>query len=67
MMKIGTIVALPAENSRWATVKDEHGSRYTVDAGELPEEAQAGDELAYRVDFFSGSGSVTLKRTEPEE
>ncbi len=62
-MRIGTVLSIPAADSKFATARDEYGNNRTVYTSELPEGAEVGDEYAYRVDFMTG-GAATLKNDE---
>ena len=64
-MSIGRIVSVPLGDSGYAIVRDEHGTQWTVDRGQIPNGAEDGDDFAYRVDFHSRSGGPTLK-SEPD-
>ena len=61
MSAIGQIVSVPLGDSGYAVVRDEHGTQWTVDRGEIEEGASNGDDYAYRVDFMSRNGGPTLK------
>ena len=65
-MRIGKIFELPMPSSRFADVRDEYQNNRTVFASELEEDAEAGEDFAYRVDFFKGGG-MTLRAYEPPE
>lgn len=57
-MSVGTVVSVYDYGSApYATVRDEYGSSYNVPASSLDQNAEAGDEFAYRVRFTSSHGS----------
>ena len=59
-------MSLPPGGSSFSTVRDEYGNNRTTWKQQLPEDAEPGDEMAYRVDFFRGGG-VTLIQNDPNE
>lgn len=61
-MQIGRIIEMPSQYSDFALVRDEYGSTYSVDKGEIKSSASDGDSMAYRVDFF-GNHQTTLRST----
>ena len=63
-MRIGKLVEAPKGDSNFGIVSDEYGNQWTVDRGEIPEGREAGDDYAYRVDFYSQSSVPLLKRDE---
>ena len=56
-MRIGTIASLPNAYSQFGQIKDEYGRGYTIERGDIPENAERGDEYAYKVEIWAnGSG-----------
>ncbi len=62
-MAVGTVVGMPPDGSIYARVKDEYNNVYTVHASELPEDAELGDQAAYKVAIWDNpSGNTTTLR-----
>ncbi len=57
-MRVGTIIGLPDAYSRYARIKDKDGVAYTVEPGEVPENAKLGDDFAYKVEIWSNDGGL---------
>jgi len=58
-MRIGTILSLPDGYTKFARIKDEDGTSYTVEPGAIPKDTDVGDEYAYKVEVWgSDSGLV---------
>lgn len=67
MSSIGTILGLPLGNSRYFSAKDEYGNTRTVHVNELPEDADVGDDYAYRIDLFKHGGGTTMRWNDDED
>jgi hypothetical protein len=57
-MRTGTIIGLPDTYTRFARIKDDNGMSYTVDPSELPEDADVGNEYAYKLDLWSNDSGL---------
>ncbi|WP_176736391.1 hypothetical protein [Oligoflexus tunisiensis] len=57
-MRIGTVLSLPNEYSRFARVQDADGSSYTADPSVLPEGVKEGSELAYKVEIWGNDSGL---------
>ena len=57
-MKLGTIVTLPNEHSRFGKIADSRGNTYTVEEGDIPEGTEVGDEYAYRVEIWGNDSGI---------
>ncbi len=62
-MRIGTIIGMPNQYTRFARVLDENGVAYTADPGILPKGAEEGSNLAYKVEIW-GNDSGLIYETE---
>jgi hypothetical protein len=60
-MNIARVVSMPPGNSEWATVRDAYGNNVAVKGRDLPPGANDGTSYAYRVEFITNSGNMTLK------
>lgn len=64
-MRVGTIISVPNEYSRFARIRDEQGIAYTLEAHKAPEDIEVDDELAYKVELWGNdSGLVTESEYE---
>lgn len=57
-MRLGTIIGVPDAYTKFARIKDANGSAYTVDPGELPEDAGIDDDFAYRLDLWGNDSGL---------
>ena len=57
-MKLGTVTALPNEYSRFGRIQDHYGLSYTVEQGEIPEDLDEGDDVAYRVEIWGNDSGL---------
>ena len=58
-MRIGHILSLPDTTyTAFGRIKDEYGSGYTIEPGEIPEDADIGDEFAYKVDLWGNDSGL---------
>ena len=57
-MRVGTILALPDDYTKFGRVKDKDGSAYTVEPSALPEGADIGDEYAYKVEVWGNDSGL---------
>ena len=60
----GSIVGMPPGASDFGMVRDEYGNTRSVDRGELEEDLEDNDDVAYRVDFYSSKAGPTLRDVE---
>ena len=63
-MRIGKILSLPDETSSFGRVLDAQGVGYTVDPGDLPEDAEEGDEVAYKVELWGNDSGMAFNVKE---
>ena len=57
-MRIGTILSMPNEYSRFARIQDQDGIGYTADPSILPKGAEEGSELAYKVEIWGNDSGL---------
>ena len=59
-MRIGTVISVPDEYTRFARIKDEDGVGYTVDPSHYPEdeEPDIDDEYAYKVEIWENDSGL---------
>ncbi len=57
-MRLGTIISLPNDYSRFARIKDADGVGYTADAGVLPKGAKEGSDVAYKVEIWGNDSGL---------
>lgn len=57
-MRLGKVIAIPDEYSRFGRVIDSTGMGYTIEAGDIPEEVQVGDDIAYKVEIWGGDSGL---------
>ena len=60
-MRIGTLLSLPNEYSRFARIKDNDGVGYTVDPSDLPKGIEEGDGVAYKVEIWENDSGLVYK------
>ncbi len=63
-MRIGTVIGMPNEYTRYARVLDESGNAYTADPSILPKGAQEGSELAYKVEIWGNDSGLVYEAEE---
>ena len=63
-MRVGTLLALPNEYSRFGRIKDQDGTSYTVDPSLIPEDAQVDDRFAYRVEIWENDSGLVYQIEE---
>ena len=57
-MAIGSIVTMPNPYSNFAQIRDETGLTHTVASADLPEDAEEGDEFAYKVEIWGNNSGI---------
>ena len=57
-MRLGTLVSVPNQFSRFGRVMDGYGVGYTVERGDLPDDAQVGDEVGYKVELWGNDSGL---------
>ena len=57
-MRIGTLISVPNEYSRFGRIIDDYGIAYTVDPSELPDDPDTGDRFAYKVDLWGNDSGL---------
>ncbi|MCB9228147.1 MAG: hypothetical protein H6618_00910 [Deltaproteobacteria bacterium] len=65
-MRLGTMIAVPGEYSRFGRILGESGVGYTVEAGDLPEGAEEGDEYAYKVELWGNESGLAYNLSEDD-
>jgi hypothetical protein len=60
-MRVGQLVSLPNEYSRFAQIKDDYGVAYTVDPGQLPKDAEMDTDYAYRVEIWGNDSGMAYE------
>lgn len=63
-MRVGTLVSVPSVYSRFGRIVDASGASYTVEASQVPEDAQAGDDFAYRVEIWENDSGLAYDLEE---
>lgn len=64
-MRIGTIIGLPDAYTQYARIRDENGTAYTVDPGELPKDAKIDKSYAYKLDLWAGDSGLGYELKDP--
>lgn len=57
---------MPNENSKYGRILDGYGVGYTVEAGDLPEDVEEGDEVAYKVELWGNDSGLAYNVTEED-
>lgn len=57
-MRLGKIISLPNEFSRFGRILDTSGVGYTIEPGEISEDLEEGDEAAYQVEIWGGDSGL---------
>lgn len=63
-MRLGKIISLPNEFSRFGRVLDPSGVGYTIEPGNVPEDVEEGDEVAYKVEIWGNDSGVAYDLKE---
>lgn len=63
-MRLGTIIALPNDYSSYGRILDGTGVGYTVESGEVPEDAAVGDQYAYKVELWGNESGLAFDLDE---
>ncbi len=63
-MRIGKLLNLPDEYTRFARIKDNDGVGYTVDPSQLPKDAEEGTEYAYKVEIWENDSGIAYNLEE---
>ena len=63
-MNLGKVISLPNEFSRFARILDPSGVGYTVEPGEIPDDVDEGDDVAYRVEIWGGDSGLAYEIEE---
>ena len=58
------IISLPDEYSHYGRITDRTGLGYTVESGELPENADVGDSFAYKVELWGNDSGLAYDLEE---
>ena len=64
-MRVGSLIAVPDDFSRFGRIIDDYGVAYTVDPSELPKGAEVGDQYAYKVDLWGNDSGLGVALTDP--
>lgn len=62
-MRVGQLVNLPNEYSRFGQIKDQYGVAYTVEAGQLPDDAEFDKDYAYKVEIWGNDSGLAYDVT----
>lgn len=65
-MRLGTIISTPNEYSRFGRILDGSGVGYTVESGDIPEDAEDGDEYAYKVELWGNESGLAYNLREED-
>lgn len=57
MSVIGRLIDLPMKQGEWGRFRDEYGNTWNIHGTDIPEDKEAGDSMAYRLDFSDPKGS----------
>ena len=65
-MRVGTMISLPDEYTRFARIKDDDGVGYTVDPSVFPpdETPEVDEEFAYKVEIWSNDSGLVYYMEE---
>lgn len=63
-MRVGTLLSLPNEYSKFARIKDADGTSYTADPSVLPKGVKEGSDLAYKVEIWSNDSGLVYEAKE---
>lgn len=63
-MRIGTVLSLPNDYSRFARIKDTDGTGYTVDPSILPKGVKEGSDVAYKVEIWGNDSGLVYDAQE---
>ncbi|MBI2603378.1 MAG: hypothetical protein HYW48_10015 [Deltaproteobacteria bacterium] len=63
-MRLGTLISEPNKYSRFGRILDQFGVGYTVDPGDLPEDAEEGEEYAYKVEIWGNDSGLAYNVEE---
>ncbi len=63
-MRVGQLVSLPDEYSRFARIHDEYGVSYTVDPSHIPEDADMDKDYSYRVEIWGNDSGLAYDLAE---
>ncbi|MFK7871543.1 MAG: hypothetical protein AB8C84_00010 [Oligoflexales bacterium] len=63
-MKVGTVISMPDGYSRFGRVLDGYGVGYTVEQGDLPEDVEIGDDVAYKVEIWGNDSGLAYQMEE---
>ena len=59
-MRLGTLISMPNEYSRYGRILDSSGAGYTVEPGDIPVDADEGDQLAYKVELWGNESGLAF-------
>ena len=65
-MRLGKVISLPNEYSRFGRILDGTGVGYTVEAGDIPEGVDIGDEYAYKVVIWGNDSGIAYDLREED-
>ena len=59
-MRVGTVISLPNEYTRFARILDDDGIAYTADPSVLPSGVKVDSELAYKVEIWGNDSGLVF-------
>ena len=63
-MRLGQVISIPNEYSRFGRVLDQNGIGYTIEPEKLPEDSEVDDELAYKVELWENDSGLIYDAEE---
>ena len=63
-MRLGTLLSLPNDFSRYGRIKDRDGTAYTVDPSVIPDGAEVDDQFAYKVEIWENDSGLVYELEE---
>ncbi len=63
-MRLGTIVSVPNEYSRFGRIVDGYGVGYSIEASDMPKGAEEGDKYAYKVEIWGNDSGLAYELAE---
>jgi len=57
-MRVGTLISVPNEYSHYGRIIDKYGIAYSVEEGDIPDDAKVGSQHAYKVEIWGNDGGL---------
>jgi len=57
-MKFGNLISIPNDYSHYGRILDASGDAHTVEEGDIPQGAEVGDQLAYKVEIWGNESGL---------